>query len=521
MNVKDYEEMLLKVEALSDSILEGLDEGLIREADVNELYQLTLEEETLKIKAKECLSIGIGKGILADIWLYSYLLSIKVDKDMFRKFVERVFYYNGEELHWNNLYYVNCQFGSLMFGNPVLSNQKIAAMLWGILRKAFQGCKDNLGIPLERIPKEERNYGYAVVLTGQFLSEVHGPTKTALDRCAVLQKIKAKNVLLINTAELLPHVGRVPFFQPVYANYIEEYIDYSEVEWKGMKFSYYQCEDNMPNIDEIQNLVAAVQRLKPSIIVEIGGSSMVAGILNELVPVVTVGTTQSGLASTLADFQIADKVMLQKSYPVLEAMNLPESHVIEGLFTFALKTQIEHVTRQQLGLDDNKFAIAIVGARLDNEITDDFLDMLETCVDDTMQVGVVGMCDSFEDKIRRHPVLKDKMINLGFCQDILSRIEHFDLYVNPTRKGGGTSAVEAFAKGVPVVTVDYGDVAGIVGEAFCCKDYGEMKQIIVRYKEDKAFYESQSQKARELADVYLDSDSEFSRVVDEYFKRCK
>lgn len=70
--------------------------------------------------------------------------------------------------------------------------------------------------------------------------------------------------------------------------------------------------------------------------------------------------------------------------------------------------------------------------------------------------------------ISKFPMLKGKIKNMGYCDDALSRICLSDLYVNSIRKGGATSAVEALSVGVPVLTTNYGDVAGTVGEDFYC-----------------------------------------------------
>jgi predicted O-linked N-acetylglucosamine transferase (SPINDLY family) len=39
-----------------------------------------------------------------------------------------------------------------------------------------------------------------------------------------------------------------------------------------------------------------------------------------------------------------------------------------------------------------------------------------------------------------------------------------DIYINPTRRGGGTSAVEALSKGIPVITVNYGKLRRCICE---------------------------------------------------------
>ena len=94
-----------------------------------------------------------------------------------------------------------------------------------------------------------------------------------------------------------------------------------------------------------------------------------------------------------------------------------------------------------------------------------------------------------------------------------------DLYINPIRKGGATSAVEAMSKGKPVLTVAYGDVAGTVGEEFCCQSYAEMAKLIRLYQKDAIFYKQKSQEALNLAEKYLDDETEFSRIVNEYQRR--
>lgn len=135
-----------------------------------------------------------------------------------------------------------------------------------------------------------------------------------------------------------------------------------------------------------------------------------------------------------------------------------------------------------------------------------------------MVIGVIGICDNIDEKLQRHPILKEKIIYTGIVKDILSVIEHFDLYVNPIRRGGGTSAIEAMYKKIPAVTVDYGDVAEIVGDHFCCQDYDEMASIIREYITNKKFYEAQVKLAGELVDEYLDSSKEFGRIMKEYYK---
>lgn len=111
------------------------------------------------------------------------------------------------------------------------------------------------------------------------------------------------------------------------------------------------------------------------------------------------------------------------------------------------------------------------------------------------------------------------MYYLGKREDVLAIFELCDLFVNPIRLGGGTSAVEAMSKGLPVVSTAYGDVGATVGEDFWIKDYSEMVKIINRYQRDKTFYQRQSELSKRKSEMLLDTDGEFMKVIKEFGNR--
>ena len=152
-------------------------------------------------------------------------------------------------------------------------------------------------------------------------------------------------------------------------------------------------------------------------------------------------------------------------------------------------------------------------------MTDDFLFFLEKLLQEKMFVGFLGVFHAYDERIKKYPRLKRKSAFWGFRKDILSYLEICDLYVNPVRKGGGTSSVEAMFKGIPVVTTDYGDVAVNAGEEFCVKDYREMSEEILRYYMDKEYYREMSKRALERAKGLLDTETEFVRIMKEAEKR--
>ena len=102
----------------------------------------------------------------------------------------------------------------------------------------------------------------------------------------------------------------------------------------------------------------------------------------------------------------------------------------------------------------------------------------------------------------------------------MSYFEICDLYINPHRKGGGTSCVEAMYKGLPVVTDDYGDVATNAGEVFVVgSDYSNFPSVVLKYYEDKEFYKKQQQLAISRANKLLNAEGEFVKAIDEFKRR--
>lgn len=504
--------------ALCEKVLKDIKEGVIDFEDAIELFE-SIKNESMEKRCELADKIyrEIGKDTNIDIYLYSYLIQLKPDKKYLEELCLLVL--QTDKLNWKQVNFVFGQISSILFIHSELYNPKTIELNWKILYKAYEMCKKELNLELEPIPENELNQNLAIVLTEQFLTVQHGPTKTALDRCYVLQKIMHKKVFLINTAEVLSPEGEIPFFDAKYGNYRLELLDNDTASWKGETFQFYQCEGIMPDIDEMCNLIKAVQRLKPSMIVGIGVTGLLSGFINEMIPIVDIGLTQSGGETTLADYQVVENTMIDAVKPVIKAMGKDMSHIIPGKFTFSLREQTEFFTRADFGIRDDAFVMAVVGGRLDYEMDEQFMSFLNDTLRDNMLVIIIGGCNTLESKLSKYPRLKNYISNFGFCADVLSRLELCDLYINPTRKGGGTSAVEAMFKGKPVVTVNYGDVAGIVGEKFSCENYTEMRKLIERYYEDKEFYEQQSKLARETADICMNSKDEFVRIVGEYKKR--
>lgn len=458
----------------------------------------------------------------AYIYLSSIIINITLESNEL-EVLER-YIVNTTELNAGKKHFLFYQIKSLMFCNKSLTTEKTILFKWQLFRQIVQMYKMLIKKELNYIPKEERNTNFVLVITEQFLKTEHGPTKTALDRCRTLIKEEKKNVLLVNSAEFGNFYDNCLFYNSKYGSYLQSNIEMQEMEWKDVKIPYVQCDNGMPDPEVIDMLLEMVYRLKPEYIVMIGGNSIFANLADNIVPVLAVGLSPSAMETTMVSYQTLTRKLDEQDIRVLHEMGKSEDSIIQSVFTSGLKEQTEHITREQLGIPQDAFVLAVVGARLDVEVTNSFCDMLESVLNEKI---VVAFLDEYNEYCKinqeKYPKLKKYSYYLGFCTDILAYLECCDLYVNPIRSGGGTSSVESLYKGVPVVTTEYGDVPTNVGENFWVKDYEEMKKVIKRYYSDSEFYQKQSEYALQRVKRLLDTDGEFVKIISEMERReqCK
>lgn len=493
--------------------------------------EITLEEQAYFYKLKECFLDGQCDGewlayeiktlLDADIferkvYAYTFLINVLGDGRFAMELIQMLM--QEEHLSMQSTYFLFGQIKSTQFLGRIPKSLSINTALYRLLQKTAQEFWNALREKSARIPVEERNPKLALVVTEQFLTLAHGPTKSALARCAALKR-NGMQVLLVNTVEHMTNVGAISGFEFAYGNYRPEISTWEQVEWQGMNIPFFQCDRNMPDVEVLESLLGMVRKIKPYFAVAIGGDGMFASLLRELIPVLAVGMVPSELGISLADYQTLGRAFTQNDLEYLQKIGKTQSQVIVHKFTSDLREQKIVLTRSGIGLGEG-FVIAVVGARLEEELTDAFWEMAERVLaEEDAMILLLGNYRQEKTVFRNHPSLKGKVRSEGHVEEVLAYLELCNIYVNPIRTGGGTSCVEAMAKGLPVVTAAEGDVALHAGKAFHVKDYREMQQVILRYMRDQDFYEKQSLLAKERAAMLMDTDRAFWEAVCTFMRR--
>ncbi len=493
--------------------------------EINELLEkfsewylsLPCEQQLQAADKMEQMGKEAGKSI--KYLIFTFLLKMTKKKKYCKAIYEMAM--DDKELTKENKYFIYYQLSGENFQNTGPIDMELKILIYQFYHQVYSEYFWQFKEELRELPQESRNSDVVIVFISQFLTMEHGPTKTALDRCYVLAKTLKKKVWLINTAEFMSSVGYFPIFRGSMANYRQDWCEKTEIEYKGEVFHFFQCVNYMPNDGEIKNIIHFVKKVSPWRIFHIGGGSMVMDLCDKLVPGMVVNTVHSHLSCTESAYQLIGRKLTQEDEQLFKHLGKPLSHVIECRFTFALREQEHIYTREDLGIPKEKFVVLIVGARLDEEIKEEFVRLLNSLMEHGIFVVFMGSFDKYKDWCEKEAVWRGNSRYLGFMADVLAVNECCDLYLNPIRNGGGTSVVEAFYKGLPAVTCPVGDVFLGAGDNFTVENYEEMERITLKYATDKVFYQEQSQKAKERARYLMDSEGIFPEAIKEMEYRQK
>ncbi len=258
----------------------------------------------------------------------------------------------------------------------------------------------------------------------------------------------------------------------------------------------------------MQMLINIINKIKPYYILSIGNGSILADLCGNIVPCASMAVVFSSVPKTKNNMKILGRKLKDN-----EKKLYIDDDIIESRFTFELKEQKLCYSKTDKNLPDNKFIIVVIGTRLQFDVTDEFMKMLQEVCKKGCYVVFAGIMDNYDSLMENYPIISDNSSFIGYCDDILALMEICDLYVNPDRLGGGFSVIEAFYKGKPGVYLNKGDVYIAGGENFAVGSFDEMEEQILKYKSDRAYYNYMSELAKERA-KFMTSSKEAIEDID-------
>ncbi len=453
----------------------------------------------------EILLYELGDNILEERYLnyklvlYSILMVLSHKPCYTNVYLEEVL--KSSNLQVDNMYFVWCQFKRMILKRIIVTDKETQFLQNTIYEKTYELFAKKFNKYLVEMPLKERNKNLVMITTIQFLDEAHAPTKTVLERAKALKNM-GRDVIIVNTTEQYIIKGYVPMYNSGFGRNIEEYNDISEIRIGEDRFPFMQMPENSPMEYRMQALSKIIAKYKPYYMLSIGTGSILADLCGNIIPCASMALAFSTLPKTKNKMKILGRKLSEKEK---EYYKKEDVDIIESRFTFELKPQKKRFSRKEKNLPGNKFLLVVVGIRLQFEIDHNFMAMLSDVCSKGCYVVFAGIMDNYSSLMEEYPVVSANSSFIGYCDDILALMEICDLYVNPDRLGGGFSVIEAFSKERPGVYLKSGDVYTAGGEDFAVDSFAKMAEQILKYKDNKDYYNTMAGLAKERAKLMTSS----------------
>jgi len=445
--------------------------------------------------------------------VYSILMNFSQDAYYTNAYINEVI--SCSNINEESLYFVWNQFKRASFKKIVKLDENSGKLLDKVYDKCYTSLADKFKEYLMKMPLEKRDKDTVIIFTIQFLDTTHAPTRSVIERAKALSKL-GKKVMVVNTSEQYTMQGYLPMYKAGYGRVLKEYDNVGTMKLGDVNIQFLQLPEEYPAEYKVQVLSELVGNLRPYYILSIGAGSMLADLFGNVVPCVSMALVFSTMPKTKNKMRILGR----KLYPEEEKC-YEDADIIESRFTFELKPQRKHFLRFELGLPREKFMLAVIGIRLQYDVSDAFLDMLGKVCKAGCHVVFAGIMDNYKQLMEKHPAVSAHSTFIGYCDDILALMEICDLYVNPDRIGGGYSVIEAFARKVPGVYLKKGDVYVAGGEEFAVNNFEEMAEQILKYKNNKEYYKEMAKQAKMRANFMTASKKAMEDIDEKICQRIE
>ncbi len=373
----------------------------------------------------------------------------------------------------------------------------------------IQACEIDIGY----IPYDKRNKKRIILIMEPVLGVDHSPTRRMINLYRYLIEngyevyvcsSNMKNIHISCTTEWYKS-----YWDNTLVNESGEYIyDIGDVEIPTYHINY--TIDNFKN--EVRNIITKIADLNPMCVISVGDQNMLADICNKFTTVVTMGCTNN-MPITIAPLIARYFDCTEKQNKQYIDCKLDYQKIIDVRFRDReLHKEKKAFDKEDFGISKETFLIMVVGNRLDFEVTDEVLEVLDRILDNrkNVSIGFIGKCNIIENKVKNKKH-NSRYIFFGETKYFEEMIGMGDLFFNPPRQGGGTGATMSIKHGIPIVTLGNCDVSAF-GECFVCEDLEDMYYKVMRYIDDEEFREKQIEYCTQIKNTFKINSKENIRL---------
>lgn len=491
-----------EMEWIKDMVKVCINNDLTEEAKKNRFDELKTRFETFKLNEREIIKKTIREQFEVNdqIYLYSVLL----------------FYIPKEEFAENVL-------DALLLGQFDVCTGSMLELQLSVYYKTFQSFYQKirmlhrknvtsfaevLKIDFPYRDLKNRNKQRIVIVTEQLIGILHSPTAVVLRFAYVLKKLGYEILLMVCPddkslpEELWFHEGKVR------SNEVFKDMPL-EMSYKDELFVGYQINMTQGCLKEYHMMLSLIHTWNPYFVLDLGTANPVVDLISKFT---TLAAWEMSIVCPVSEANILIRLgrtedKLEQDYKEALLDHQVQLFMEENIPVLTEESS-EQCDRSEMKLPEGRFLVAIVGNRLDIDINDAFIAVMQRILKDITCVDfvIIGEVDDLKKKLD-NAAFQNRVYYLGF-QNLMKVYPVLDLYLNPDRMGGGFSSAMALIAGLPVVTLPDCDVAYNVGEEFIIADYEEMIQTVIRYVSDKKYYEQKVEQARNYKEKNTDEKME-------------
>jgi hypothetical protein len=358
-------------------------------------------------------------------------------------------------------------------------------------------CRENTGRCQVQPLQGNGNEEFAVFITNQFVSSLHGPTLTVLNYASALKQIGMHPIVICTTSVAKSTHLVYPMPTPVFFGAVcDEYfasntlfdLDLNQTQpnaagsavkcW-GQQFDFMQTTP-MDDPAHLVDLVNFINQLNPRFIIGVGGLNPVLEFIAKVRPVLSVPCVTS-LVLPIYAVPVLHRKLTEHDQQRVETLGI-QHPVLSSRLPFRLR-QFDCVKTSRV--DDQVLRFVVVGYRLEDEIRGEFMQTMLAIKQQYPQASFVLIGPT---AIADYPAtLEHCTLFTGRISNAIDLIADCHFMLNPKRQGGGTSAVEALSLGIPVLTQAFGDVYQYIGDPFVFETDADRLAFIQQYLADPEF----------------------------------
>ncbi|MFV3074098.1 hypothetical protein [Niveispirillum fermenti] len=336
------------------------------------------------------------------------------------------------------------------------------------------------------VARADRQRDLIVLLTGQFVRGMHQPSLDIVDFARTLILRLGRRVVLVNTADG-PVSAHFPCLGGFTSSADAELVAIRRLTADGLPIPFRHLPPGFTSPDMAAAMVDEILDMKPDMVLSFGTMSPVADLCRGLVDVVAI-PYGSYLPLAEPDYLALPRVVGPGDDAALAAAGLTRGRVLSINYTYAPPPAGAPRSRAALGVPEDAILTAIVGLRLASEVTPAFAAVLDDMVrrEPRLFFLFVGPMEEYDHRVAPCPHLAARSRAHGYETDVMGVLSVCDLYLNPPRGGGGSSAAYALSAGVPAYSLAAGDVGTVVGPAFHLAGFGDFAVAAARLADDPA-----------------------------------